>query len=655
MAVPTEIPDILETFNQEIPFLQPLYEAIVNSLEANASNIYIELFSQKKVGKDKIVDERISGFQIVDDGDGFNGKNRKSFSTYLTDLKRKDFGCKGVGRFTWLKVFQNVKIESHTGEDFTSFDFNINFSPEVIKYKPDKTPKLTSIIFEDVTPDYYTDDNQRRKDKRVEANLETIKASIEENLMVKLFLLHTEGKKNFCINLKLKTKETKITNEDVIGLDKISLEIIENSDITNHKVTPKHEFHLYYKFIKDNKKKRIMSYCGNERHVANFTKKTRITALPDENDSVIMLLTSKYLDKRVNSERNGFFFKMGDNIATETNPIVPAQIDNKLKSIIDRLIIETYPNIQSKNDEIVENVLNANPHLSKYIKQDDSLVKDPEKLLDKAETEFAREKKEIRQKFTKMLVDKKIDPSKYEKNIKDLNDICARELGEYILYREQIIECLKKLKDSPKEKEAVFHNLFMKMGESSSSEDNTLSRYDTNIWLLDDKFMSYTNMFSDKSITQIKKELAEYNEKTIGQKKEPDLTMFFNNSIDKFKDLVVVELKAADISSDRKAFALTEINRNLGYILKHIPNIRSVYGYVITNLDEEFCTELEMQPEIKQLFSNDNAPIYYLYNGNLKDMNNQSKDCHIYFLSYDTICADAGARNKTFLDIIKNN
>ncbi|OYU72359.1 MAG: hypothetical protein CFE32_23985, partial [Alphaproteobacteria bacterium PA3] len=50
-------------------------------------------------------------FVITDNGVGLNDDNFESFRTYDSRLKSKK-GGKGVGRLTWLKVFESVKIIS---------------------------------------------------------------------------------------------------------------------------------------------------------------------------------------------------------------------------------------------------------------------------------------------------------------------------------------------------------------------------------------------------------------------------------------------------------------------------------------------------------------------------------------------------------------
>ena len=124
-----------------VKFLQPLIEAVCNSLEANATEITVTLLPSivpalqlkgENGTTEKEVVKKIDGFVIEDNGDGFTEENLKSFDTYLSSYK-KNIGCKGVGRLTWLKVFQNISIESFTKDKKLSFVFKPDFKVEDIK------------------------------------------------------------------------------------------------------------------------------------------------------------------------------------------------------------------------------------------------------------------------------------------------------------------------------------------------------------------------------------------------------------------------------------------------------------------------------------------------------------------------------------------
>lgn len=126
----------LKSFKSEA--LHPLFEAISNSIHAieergNLSEgeiiVRVKIQQQPLPGID--IDEEhkeIIGFEIEDNGVGFDEKNYDSFLTAETTYKL-DKGGKGVGRFYWLKAFDKVEIESVycDGNDkkFRKFEFNL--------------------------------------------------------------------------------------------------------------------------------------------------------------------------------------------------------------------------------------------------------------------------------------------------------------------------------------------------------------------------------------------------------------------------------------------------------------------------------------------------------------------------------------------------
>lgn len=76
---------------------------------------------------------------MVDNGLGFNEKNFKAFEE-LDTLNKIDKGGKGIGRLSWLKVFDKINIDSVYNEDgiFRQKKFKFNCSlPDGINIKSD--------------------------------------------------------------------------------------------------------------------------------------------------------------------------------------------------------------------------------------------------------------------------------------------------------------------------------------------------------------------------------------------------------------------------------------------------------------------------------------------------------------------------------------
>lgn len=159
--------------------LWPLFETVINSIQSlEDSNVtqkkiiiealrsdYVQL---KTDGQDNTSEElaHFEAFVVTDNGNGFNTENYTSFLEAYSQLKVKK-GCKGIGRFLWLKAFDMVSINSTYFEDghwhLRSFDFALSgVSPEqnderldvetaqqqtIVSLKGFKTPYRDSVAY----------------------------------------------------------------------------------------------------------------------------------------------------------------------------------------------------------------------------------------------------------------------------------------------------------------------------------------------------------------------------------------------------------------------------------------------------------------------------------------------------------------------------
>lgn len=71
-------------------------------------------------------DERaVKNMTIIDNGDGFTDKNIDSFNHYLSEYNQ-NFGCKGIGRFTYLTICDDIKFYSYNNNSNIYFNFTID-------------------------------------------------------------------------------------------------------------------------------------------------------------------------------------------------------------------------------------------------------------------------------------------------------------------------------------------------------------------------------------------------------------------------------------------------------------------------------------------------------------------------------------------------
>ena len=105
----------------EYKALWPLFETIVNSIQSieestNSKNGQITILANRLEDRQIEMDGNevlnpFYEFQVIDNGEGFNSINYNSFLEAYSNLKVSK-GCKGIGRFLWLKAFTKVNIES---------------------------------------------------------------------------------------------------------------------------------------------------------------------------------------------------------------------------------------------------------------------------------------------------------------------------------------------------------------------------------------------------------------------------------------------------------------------------------------------------------------------------------------------------------------
>jgi hypothetical protein len=124
--------------------LIPLFEAVMNSFQAirdaraKAEAGFITIDVERESGLLSQDDAQIYGFKVTDSGIGLNDDNYDSFNTAFSDYKLSR-GGKGLGRFTWLKAFDRVEIESVFRESdaptplLRKFIFDADYDPDNVE------------------------------------------------------------------------------------------------------------------------------------------------------------------------------------------------------------------------------------------------------------------------------------------------------------------------------------------------------------------------------------------------------------------------------------------------------------------------------------------------------------------------------------------
>lgn len=595
-----------------------LREAITNSIHAKATKI--DCFIQTR---NNLLDKRdsldIQEIIVKDNGEGFNEENLNSFMQYGTDYKTRQWGAKGTGRFCFLKITDKIHYESLGKEIELTKDGKITQN-DITNDKNSTILKLENLNI------------NGREIKKDEAFLKNISSSLIPSLLPTLILVK---QKLFLKDLEINFYEND-KKIDTISLD--SIPTIESKTITIESLIDKRTYNfdlLYYinNYSRENKLFQISGYCANFIQVKNFNFKINLPKIP-----YIFLLKSNYLDDRANDSRTDFTIKTQE--TNLTNPLSWNNIDCDLKDAIQDILNNCIQDMNEKNKKSFDEAIKKFPFFQKtfnkmnaecvgYLSAKD-YVKGSYNVLDN-----------IKENLRKLQY-QSLERDLTDKEFEEILDNSSLELTEYIVNRQIIINEMQDFIAENTDDETKIHNLIMPKGEISTNDDSLINLRSCNLWLIDDKFMSFSKALSDKKIAEIKKHIAEECSEEEGDMQEPDLFIYFDS--EKNKRLVTIEIKsfAKKQKIDRnKINGITQLADYANFINESFPDIKEKWYYLITSIDENFKRQLEIFGYHK-LFSY--GECYFFYNPKLST--------HFYVLDMQTLIDDANARNKVFMDIL---
>lgn len=645
--------------------LLPLYEAIVNSIQAiedNQSkeqgiiNISVlrdtdDLFSEQ----DKSIGA-INGFEVSDNGIGFTNDNFKAFSTSDTTFKASR-GGKGVGRFLWLVAFKEVEIESHYLQNgkmnYRRFLFSKKGDAieDVSEKNSQYTANRTTVKLSGFIPKY-----KDQCPKRVE----TISSYIIEYFL-EYFI------RSNCPHITLIDKEA---NETINLNDIFDNEIKANSDMIQFKIGNYDFSLLHVHLYSAHTKEHGVNYCANDRvvkydrlvgHIPNLIK--RLHDKEDREFVYAAYVEANMFDSTVNSERTSFAIAE-DGSELEFEDISWEEIK---KGVIEQCryhLLEFTEVIKEKKKEQIENFIATEAPMYrpilKYIDKNIDMInpeisdQDLDVKLYEAYQEYEIKLKKEGQELLKDNKIKEIDNFKeYSSRLKayfeKLSDINKSDLARYVCHRKAVIEFLQRQleidDDGKYQREERIHNIIFPMGKTSEEDDID----NQNLWLIDEKLVYHSFLASDKQLRKVDPLVSD-------SKKEPDIIVFdkactFVPSIDQpFSSIVIIEFKrpmrdnytedenpfdqVADYIDDiRKGKAKTPKGRDIP-ITPNVP----FFCFIVCDMNDQ----LEKRAKKFELDKTPDGQGYFGY----------KKHYHAYFevLSFSKMVSDAKKRNAVFFD-----
>jgi hypothetical protein len=578
-------------------------EAIINSIQANATKIEIDFDLESDLGADS--KKKINTITIKDNGDGFNDNNIKSFTTYMSSFKENS-GCKGLGRFAFLKFFKNILIESYTGNERVDIDFSLSFNKDEnikIGTNTNTNEKQTIIIFK----------NPIIVGKKSMLYDKNIIDEIYDYIYPFVFL--SNQKCSIVIDNKEIINKNNITGFKDKEFDLLKKELKEN-------------FKIHYRVKKTQNKEKdyLKSYlCCNCRPniEKNFCNLKTIQGY-----QIDIFLVSKWLDNLSDDSH------LIDEKEDEDDLLITIKdVKQDFLRQINIILREEIPELENKNKKKIKELKEKYLHLADFINYNNLLFLKENDVINDA----YKKRKEIEEKV--------LNGNGTDDDIKNCINF---SLTAYILHRQKIIDNLTdliKLKNTNKKEEEI-HNLFFPKKEKDTGETKLLSIKENNIWLLDDKFMTYTYLASDKTI----KEFFDKTKSGEGDSQDrPDIIMYYESK--NKRKCCIIEFKKIDANKYDYSKGLTQLFTYSDQVYNS--GTKEIYLYLfITNIDNVFRDILERKEKFTKVFSNDeNAEVWQ---GSYLSVDKKTS-YYTQVVSLDALITDANARNKTFLKIIEES
>jgi len=659
--------------NLDLPFragLTPLYETIVNSLhsiedlnEKNDKNtIIIKVIREnsQRVNTEASSDRElphICEFEIIDTGIGFNEDNYKSFQTSDSRFKEKR-GGKGIGRLFWLKVFQEVIIESvfekQNKRYLRKIKFDKNFKQSLDNI-PEETgrDRKTSIKLVGFNEDY-------RKSCLKKSS------SIAEKIIEHCLIYFLDPN---CPNITILDEI-----EDVeINLNNKFKEIFSDTkkEVDFHMPDGKKYRLTFLKLTSGDMQSSKLHWCANGRDVFRETLyksipnlKGKLKTEDDKSYVFSIYISGDYLNEKVKADRSGFNIPEKDEEDENTDQIASLEKKTTLSEIRDEaskkikevLEPELQPIEQEKQHQIKKYVEEDAPQYRALVSLEPNVLENiapglnSEKLdleLHKVQYQFEAKLKEEGKQFLSLIKNPSIDPvarsEKEEQYFKKINAVSQSNLAKYVLSRKIIVElfdeCIRKKEDGTFDRESVVHNLIFPKYKTSDQ----IGYEHHNLWLIDEKLSYHLYLASEKKLSKLSTITSASNDRT-------DIVIF-NNPVTfvegemPYSAVTVIEFKRPgrdDMENPiRQLLKYTEDIRNGTKRDKdnhelRIPQAVPFFCYLICDLTPVVIDDAKLA----SLNPTSDNQGYFGFNSNYQ--------AYIEVISYKKVSSDAKKRNRAF-------
>lgn len=591
-----------------------LFEAIVNSLQSiedmdSNKNPYIHI----NVIRDEVLNNdftsNIRDIEIIDNGIGFTEENFNSFKKFDSTHKISK-GCKGLGRFSWLKVFDNVSINSiyNNGKKEITFKF--------LRSKDELDEVIKDVDFD-----------ENKTIVSLHNMLDPYKSSFpqELNKIAHLIIEH-------CLLFFMEANCPQITiwdNKERINLNKLYQKFYTSDKISSKFVIGNFDFNTISIRLYETETRNLIVYTSNRRVITSENIGKSIETLngkiKDGNNCYYynLIVSGKYLDENIHPSQMEFsipeeYNEDGDFFDT-SNPSFSQIRSECLKTIKNELSNYLEVSTNNKKEKLIEYVKQHKPGYRIFIDRIKNTKFPFDKLPNNPNTQemelflhnlkFKEEKEllALRNKLKKSTKLNEKTKQTYDeamkKYISKSSGLNTCELSNYICNRKALLDVFEQMISFNKEEnkflnESYLHELIIPMKINSNSVEFEAN----NLWLLDEKLVFHEALYSDELIKN-------YDELQSTSSKRPDITIFnkplkYTDDYQYKNSITVVEFKKPGLNNFSEDYnPHREIIRNIkeimsGNAIDHrgrkitLSASTRFYGYIVTDITPKIEAEL---------------------------------------------------------------
>lgn len=597
---------IAEHYKGGVSARDVIREALTNSIHAGSKQIAVDLhFSEKQQELTPGTEERrvLETITIVDDGEGFTPENLNFFDEVCTGHK-DSIGGKGVGRLAFLKYAKSVKIRSQLSSELVEFDYTPEFKLEDVKKSAIDGTVSTSITLMELK-------------EKINTQVTKLVNAICDDLRLLLFLKHQAG---HSITLKFTHNSRQPFDDNfTFSGEAIKAELTREFEFLDQK------FNCYLFRDEPPRKGIVAMLCADELCIEEYIISKRFDICRH-----LIFVTSDYFNQRSNIERQRLELPKTDEDVDMVSPISREKLTPRIHEECMKMIDEAAEgDVDQFKNQNVDKLKKYYPFIKLDSLGGNAALLDADEVVKTYRAQQARREDQL------------IDALESGRPVSwdDVSHLASEDLARFIVHRALVIDSLAKM--PPSSAEDALHNAILpKRTDGSEIREN-------NVWLVDDKFLSYSNIYSDETLAKIIEEVGQVVAEK--QNRRPDVAAFFSKDDENHPNkLVIIEFKkpGADIFENNKA--LMQCRLYASELADRIPTVLEVFAFSVVEIDDAFYRDMK-QTGFKDVFSlNDRV----VYNDFLIGSTSEIP-LHLYVMPASALIKDAKARNRVFEEVLQ--